>query len=131
MTGLCLGLAFSLVQAHVSGDEFALVWRHSVEHTQWVEHYHVTPTGLELVEATIDGSGAGMDPPAGAVLRDGRWHYRPRLPPQRRLTLIRSGYTDDYRICQRQRCQSFTELLGPPISTGEHVDLFPCELRSR
>ena len=92
---------------------------------------HVTPTGLELVEATIDGSGAGMDPPAGAVLRDGRWHYRPRLPPQRKLTLTRSGYTDDYRICQRQRCQSFTQLLGPPIATGERVDLFPCELRSR
>jgi hypothetical protein len=127
VTGLCLGVAFSLVQARLPGEYFTLAWTHSVEKTTWEEDYRVGPLGLELLEARIEGSGAGMEPPEGAELRSGRWHYRPTLPPQPRLTLTRSGYTSDYRICHQRRCQSLTEILGPPAPEGEAVDLFPCD----
>jgi hypothetical protein len=123
---LCLGVAFSLVQAQLPGDYFTLAWTHSVEKTTWEEDYRVGPLGLELLEARIEGSGAGMEPPEGAELKGGRWHYQPTLPAQPRLTLTRSAYSSDYRICHEQHCRSFTEILGPPVPEGETVDLFPC-----
>ena len=47
---------------------FTLSWTHSVEKTRWEEDWRVTPAGLEIVEARVKGSGAGMEPPEGAVL---------------------------------------------------------------
>ncbi|TIT38538.1 MAG: DUF1850 domain-containing protein, partial [Mesorhizobium sp.] len=52
---------------------FTLSWTHSVEKTHWQEDWKVLPSGLQIVEARIKGSGAGMEPPEGAVLRDGWW----------------------------------------------------------
>ena len=54
---------------------FTLSWTHSVEKTRWEEDWRVTPAGLEIVEARVKGSGAGMEPPEGAVLKDGWWTY--------------------------------------------------------
>ena len=62
---------------------FTLSWTHSVEKTRWEEDWAITPAGLQIVEARVKGSGAGMDPADGAVLRDGWWVYAPSLPPQR------------------------------------------------
>jgi hypothetical protein len=42
---------------------FTLVWTHSIEKVDWQEDWHVTPDGLELVQARVKGSGAGMEPP--------------------------------------------------------------------
>ena len=47
--------------------------------------------GLQIVEARVEGSGAGMEPGEGAVLRDGWWIYKPELPPQREIVLAASG----------------------------------------
>ena len=127
MTSLCLGVAFAVVQARVPVDEFTLAWTHSVEKTEWEEDYRVEQSGLQLLEARIQGSGAGMEPPEGAELRNGRWHYRPQLPPRPSLTLTRSGYTSDYRLCWQDSCHPLTELLGSPAVPGETVDLFPCD----
>ena len=63
---------------------FTLGWTHSVEHVRWEEDWRVTPAGLELVEARVQGSGAGMEPPEGARLAGGWWTWRPARPPQRR-----------------------------------------------
>ena len=46
------------------------------------------------------GSGAGMEPPEGAVLKDGWWVYAPELPPQATLVLAASGATGEgWTLC--------------------------------
>jgi hypothetical protein len=52
-------------------------WTHSIEKIRWEEDWRIEDGALHLVEARIRGSGAGMEPPAGAVLKNGVWHYRP------------------------------------------------------
>jgi len=48
---------------------FTLVWTHSIEKIDWQEDWRITPQGLELVQARVKGSGAGMEPPPEARLR--------------------------------------------------------------
>ncbi|AZO57254.1 DUF1850 domain-containing protein [Mesorhizobium sp. M8A.F.Ca.ET.057.01.1.1] len=46
------------------------------------------------------GSGAGMEPPEGAGLRDGWWIYAPKVGAQRRVMLAASGATGDgWTLC--------------------------------
>jgi hypothetical protein len=89
---------------------FTLAWSHSVEKTRWEEDWRITPRGLEIVEARIEGSGAGMDIPSDARF-DGRyWHYRPMLPPQPNLALARSGRTGGpWQICFEGTCHNLPE----------------------
>lgn len=104
---------------------FTLSWTHSVEKTRWEEDWHVTPAGLELVEARIEGSGAGMDPPDGARLENGRWSWAPDLPPQPALLLARSGTTGEaWSLCSKEGCmdigaQADTPAELRPCDTGE------------
>jgi hypothetical protein len=83
-----------------------LAWTHSVEKTLWEEDWRAGPAGLELVEARVQGSGAGMEPPPGARLVDGAWRWRPSLPPQVEVVMRRSGATADWRICVAGQCRS-------------------------
>jgi hypothetical protein len=83
-----------------------LAWTHSVERIAWEEDWRWTPAGIELVEARVRGSGAGMDPPAEARLVDGAWSWRPALPPQREIVLRRSGATADWRVCGPSGCRA-------------------------
>ncbi|MER9307189.1 DUF1850 domain-containing protein [Mesorhizobium sp. M0293] len=95
---------------------FTLSWTHSVERTRWEEDWKVTPTGLQVVEARIKGSGAGMEPPEGAVLRDGWWIYAPDVGPQRRVVLAASGATGDgWTLCTAQGCREFGKAAGSSI----------------
>ncbi|HYD95849.1 MAG TPA: DUF1850 domain-containing protein [Noviherbaspirillum sp.] len=126
MTGLCLAaaaLSLSLPLQH-----FTLAWTHSIEKIRWEEDYRVSAAGLELAEARIRGSGAGMEPPQGALLKDGVWHYRPALRPLPALTLNRSGFVADYEICGGGRCRPLAELLGPEAAAPV-VTLAPCAAR--
>ena len=107
---LCL-LAAGLLQAKLAWSDFELRWNHSVEKTLWTEHYEVTPRGLVLDDASVEGSGAGMDPPQGAVLRDGAWHYRPDLPPLPSVTLAASAFTADHRLCAAGSCHALHSLV--------------------
>lgn len=70
MMGLCLGLA-GIAWTTLPVRDFTLAWMHSIEHVRWEEDYLVTADGLVPGEARIQGSGAGMEPPQGAELRDG------------------------------------------------------------
>lgn len=89
----------------VAAGVFTLSWTHSVEKVRWEEDWRLTPAGLTLIEGRVKGSGAGMEPPEGAKLVDGWWHYRPSLPPLDRLTLAASGATvSGWRICADGRC---------------------------
>ncbi|MER8428098.1 DUF1850 domain-containing protein [Mesorhizobium sp. M1163] len=96
---------------------FTLSWTHSVEKTQWQEDWKVLPSGLQLVEARIKGSGAGMEPPQGSALRDGWWVYAPRVGPQPRLVLAASGATGQgWTLCTAQDCREFGKVAGDTIS---------------
>ena len=84
---------------------FTLSWTHSVEKTRWEEHWRVVPGGLQVVQARVRGSGAGMDPPDGSSFKDGWWTYVPRVPALRRLVLASSGATGGgWTLCTKDRC---------------------------
>lgn len=100
---------------------FTLAWTHSVEKTAWEEDWRVSPAGLSVVEARIKGSGAGMEPPEGAILRDGWWVYRPQVGPVPRLVLAASGATvSGWSICAEGTCMTVGE------EAGADVVLEPC-----
>lgn len=96
-----------------------LAWTHSIEKVEWRETWAATPAGLELTEARIKGSGAGMEPGDDARLEDGWWVWRPRRPALAELHLARSGATSDWRICVEGRCATIEALLGRPMDGGE------------
>lgn len=101
---------------------FTLTWTHSVEKTRWEEDWRVTPAGLQIVEARIKGSGAGMEPPADALLKDGWWVYAPQLPAQSKLRLAASGATGGgWSLCAGGKC---LELGTVP---GAEVELSVCD----
>lgn len=95
---------------------FTLVWTHSVEKVDWQEDWRVTEKGLQLVEARVKGSGAGMEPPPQARLIDGWWRWSPqRLLPE--VVLGHSGAAGEWRICAAGRnCLPLTALFGQPLS---------------
>jgi hypothetical protein len=96
-------------------NAFTLSWSHSVENTRWEEDWRVTAAGLELAEARVKGSGAGMDPPEGSVLKDGWWVYRPEVPAQERLVLAASGATGaGWSLCAAGECLTIGAAKGPP-----------------
>jgi len=94
---------------------FTLGWTHSIEKTRWEEEWRVTAAGLELVEARVKGSGAGMEPAEDAVLRDGWWVWRPHLLPQQRLVLAASGVAGaGWTLCAAQTCYEIGAVAGEP-----------------
>jgi hypothetical protein len=94
---------------------FTLSWTHSVEKIRWQENWKVTPAGLQVVEARIKGSGAGMDPPEGSVLKDGWWVYAPKVAPLSRLVLAASGATGGgWSLCTPDGCTLIGERPGDP-----------------
>jgi hypothetical protein len=123
--GVCL-LVADVVRATLPATEFGVAWEHSVARTRWEERYRVDGNRLELVEARVQGMGAGMEPPPGAVLRDGwwRWQVRQDTPVQLRLTY--SAFTSDYRVCWNQHCSDLADLLGPRLDEGAVVSVEPC-----
>jgi hypothetical protein len=101
--------------AVVAASAFTLSWTHSVERTEWREEWRLMPAGLELVEARVQGSGAGMEPPEGSQLQDGWWVYAPALPAQARLVLASSGATGaGWTLCGEGRCTEVGATAGEP-----------------
>ena len=105
----------------LAATAFTLSWTHSVEKIRWEEDWTVGEKSLRLVEARVQGSGAGMEPGEGAVLEDGWWVYRPALPEQAELSLAASGATGGgWRLCAGAQC------LDLGREAGEAVTLRPC-----
>ena len=79
---------------------FTLSWTHSVEKIEWQENWRINNSNLEIVEARIKGSGAGMDPPENAVLKNGWYVYKPQIGQIKELNLSTSN-TDlvNWKIC--------------------------------
>lgn len=100
---LCALSAAGLLR--IATSTFMLSWIHSVEKTQWQEDWVISEAGFVLVSARIKGSGAGMEPPEDAQLRDGWYHYHPDIPPRRELTLAASGASvSGWTLCAPDRC---------------------------
>lgn len=107
--------------AIVAAGLFTLSWQHSVEKVRWEEDWRVTPGGLEIVQARVKGSAAGMEPPEGSQLVDGWWVYAPDVGPVPRLLLASSGATaGGWTLCAGGECVT----LG--AASGEPVTLAPC-----
>jgi hypothetical protein len=117
VSAVCLIVA-GMVSATLPTEQFTLSWTHSVEKTRWEETYRVDGDRLALIEARIEGMGAGMEPPAGARLAAGWWIWRPSVPPLPALELSRSPYTRDYDICFASRCAELGALTG---ATGTNI----------
>ncbi len=125
MNGLCLVAGLMSVAL---GPQATVSWQHSVEKIPWEEDYRATPHGVELTEARVYGTGAGMDIPADALLRDGSWHYRPKRSHLLEVRLTHSPFTAPYTICAKGLCQPLPQWL-PGLARIEVVILKPCPSR--
>ncbi|MBX3529565.1 MAG: DUF1850 domain-containing protein [Rhizobiaceae bacterium] len=120
MSAICLIAAGKATAVAISA--FTLSWTHSVQKTEWREDWRLAPAGLQLVEARVKGSGAGMEPPEGSVLKDGWWIYVPALPTLPRLVLASSGATaSGWTLCGEAGCNEIGAASGDPII------IEPCE----
>ncbi|MDP2824316.1 MAG: DUF1850 domain-containing protein [Sulfuritalea sp.] len=120
-----LCLAAGAASAVLAVSSFTLAWTHSIEKIRWEEDWRIETGALVITEARIRGSGAGMEPPAGAVLRNGVWHYRPALPPQTMLRLAHSPYAAGYEFCIAGHCAPLADRL-PGIDNNAVVHLSVC-----
>lgn len=114
-SGLSLCLASAGVLKTLSIAAFTLAWTHSVEKIEWQEDWRVTPTGLELMQARVKGSGAGMEPPPQARLVDGWFQWHPNRPPIPEIALGNSGAAGEWRVCGAGQCRTLSEIFGYPI----------------
>lgn len=120
---LCVEAAGTLVALAI--QTFTLSWDHSVEKIEWSERWRLSPQGLVLEEAVVRGTGAGMEIPQGAVLKDGAWHYRPDLPPLPELVLSDAGRGADWTLCDGEdRCRQLSQIVA---TAGNVVRLSPCD----
>lgn len=131
--GVCLALAAAgqtVEPVFVPVERFTLAWTHSIEKVRWEEDYALqlgvipgTPPVLQALTARVHGSGAGMEPPPDAVLRNGWYGYTPLTISPHGLRLTRSRFTADYDWCTNGRCVPLAHLLP---SDGDITLLTPC-----
>ena len=119
------GLSLCLLSAGVAKTltlaAFTLAWTHSVEKTDWQEDWRITAGGLELVQARVKGSGAGMEPPPEARLVDGWFQWQPKRAAVPQLVLGNSGAAGEWRICADGRCRTLSEIFERPIGANVTV----------
>lgn len=109
MLGICLSLAVTAAESpapvFVPTERFTLAWTHSIEKVRWEEDYAVVnqqlteSPKLQALEARIQGSAAGMEPPPEAQLQKGWYRYQPPIWPETPLRLTRSEFTADFDLC--------------------------------
>ncbi|WP_206455151.1 DUF1850 domain-containing protein [Aurantimonas marina] len=103
----------------LAASAFTLAWTHSVEKTSWQERWTAGPDGLTVVEGRIEGSGAGMEPPPDAVLKDGAYVYTPDLPALPELVLAASGATGaGWTLCAKESADAGGSKAGECVTLG-------------
>ncbi|WP_257167337.1 DUF1850 domain-containing protein [Bradyrhizobium sp. SRS-191] len=115
---MSLCLASSGVVKALALAGFTLAWTHSVEKTGWQEDWRVAADGLQLVQARVKGSGAGMEPPPEARLVDGWYQWSIDRGPLSRIVLANSGAAGEWRICNDGQCRTMSEIFGHDIGTA-------------
>ena len=114
---LSLCLASAGIVKTLALAAFTLAWTHSIEKVEWQEDWRVSGQGLELVQARVKGSGAGMEPPPEARLVDGWFQWQPRaLLPE--VALGNSGAAGEWRLCADGRCRTLSQIFGLPIGSN-------------
>jgi hypothetical protein len=113
---LCLASAGAIKAIALTA--FTLVWTHSIEKVDWQEDWLTTPAGLELVQARVKGSGAGMEPPPEARLVNGWFQWTPKRPPMPEVALGNSGAAGEWRLCRDGDCQTLSDILGHPVGVN-------------
>ncbi|MEZ0031960.1 TRAP transporter 4TM/12TM fusion protein [Bradyrhizobium japonicum] len=113
---LCFATASGVKALALSA--FTLVWTHSIAKVDWQEDWHVTPAGLELVQARVKGTGPGMEPPPEARLVDGWFQWRPARAPIPEVVLGNSGAAGEWRLCHDGKCRTLSEIVGHPIGAN-------------
>lgn len=119
-----LCLSAGLLSTTLAANAFTLAWTHSIEKVRWEEDWRIADDRLEITAARVRGAGAGMEPPAGAVLENGVWRYRPAAAPLARLRLANSAFTPGYELCADGRCRPLAQLAGG--AENEPLELFAC-----
>ncbi|VVT18671.1 DUF1850 domain-containing protein [Rhizobium sp. EC-SD404] len=114
---LCLSAAGKTIALAL--EAFSLVWTHSVEKTEWREDWRVADGLLVIERAHVQGTGAGMEIPAGAEMIDGAWVYEPSLPPRPSVFFSDAGQGSDWQICAMGRCRTIGSLVAVAGSTLE------------
>ncbi|MDO5666750.1 MAG: DUF1850 domain-containing protein [Alcaligenaceae bacterium] len=89
-----------------------------------IEHKRSEQPVLLATAARIRGSAAGMEPPEGAVFKDGWYHYTPLIGEHREIRLTRSEFVADYEWCDQQGCRSLADILP---SDGGVTLMWACE----
>jgi hypothetical protein len=111
---LCIATGGHLIA--IATTAFTLSWTHSVEHTTWRESWQISGDRLRLVEASVEGPGAGIALPDGARKTANGWTFIPELRPLARLTLAASGMTaSGWAICAGETCHELGRDAGGPI----------------
>jgi hypothetical protein len=110
---LCLASAGAVKMLSIAA--FTLAWTHSIEKTDWEEDWRVTDSGLELVQARVKGSGAGMEPPPQARLVHGWFQWQPQRLALPEVVLGNSGAAGEWRLCHDGNCRTLSEILGHPV----------------
>lgn len=116
--GLSLCLASAGAVKALAVTAFTLVWTHSIEKVEWQEDWNVTPGGLELIEARVKGTGAGMEPPPEARLAEGWFRWKPARFAMGEVTLGNSGAAGEWRLCTDGKCRTLSEILGRPVGAN-------------
>lgn len=123
MNGVCLAAGKILTALPIAS--FTLAWTHSIEKTRWEEDWLIQGRQLTIREARIKGSGAGMEPPFGAHLKNGVWHYQPADRVRDSVLLTHSPHAAGYEFCTAGRCQPLAGLL-PGIGDYATIELSVC-----
>ena len=97
---------------------FTLAWTHSVEKVEWQEDWRITAHGLELAQARVKGSGAGMEPPPEALLVDGWFQWQPKRAAMPEVVLGNSGAAGEWRLCSEGNCRTLSEIFGHPVGVN-------------
>ncbi len=113
--GLSLCLATAGAVKVLALAAFTLVWTHSVEKVEWQEDWRIAGDHLELEQARVKGSGAGMEPPPEARLVAGWFQWRPVRTPLPELVLGNSGVAGEWRLCHDGQCRTLSEIFERPI----------------
>ena len=116
------GLSLCLISAGVvktlAVAAFTLAWTHSVEKVEWQEDWRITAHGLELEQARVKGSGAGMEPPPEALLVDGWFQWQPKRAAMPEVVLGNSGAAGEWRLCADGQCRTLSEILEHPVGVN-------------
>ncbi len=115
---MSLCLASAGIVKTLSIAAFTLAWTHSIEKIEWQEDWRIAGPGLELVQARVKGSGAGMEPAPDARLIDGWFQWAPKRAPMPEVILGNSGVAGEWRLCTDGKCRTLSEIFGVRIGSN-------------